>query len=82
MSGLIHSGDYGVLQRRAGRNTPRPSGQTTLADKISRFEECDIKIVRPGQSIELNGDDLRPTVSEGHGIESALIAALKTASRT
>ena len=39
--GLIHSGDYGVLQRRAGRNTPRPSGQTTLADKISRFEECD-----------------------------------------
>src|SRR6266513_649163 len=39
--GLIHSGDYRVLQRRAGRNTPRPFSQTTLADKISRFEECD-----------------------------------------
>jgi hypothetical protein len=39
--GLIHSGDYGVLQDPGGRNAPRPSGQTTLADKISRFEECD-----------------------------------------
>src|SRR6516165_11487812 len=38
---LIHSGNYGVLQRHGSRNVPRPSSQTTLADKISGFEEGD-----------------------------------------
>jgi hypothetical protein len=38
---LIHSGDDGVLRGPGGGNAPRPSGQTTFADKISRFEECD-----------------------------------------
>jgi len=39
--GLIHSGDDGILQGPGGRNAPRPSGQTTLADEISGFEERD-----------------------------------------
>ena len=39
--GLIHSGDDGILQGPGGRNAPRPSGQTTLADEISSFEERD-----------------------------------------
>jgi len=39
--GLIHSADDGILQGPGGRNAPRPSGEATLADKISGFEECD-----------------------------------------
>jgi hypothetical protein len=39
--GLVHTGDERVLQRPRGRNAPRTSGQTALADKISRLEECD-----------------------------------------
>jgi hypothetical protein len=39
--GLIHSGYYGVFHGPGGRNAPRPSGQTTLADEISGFEKRD-----------------------------------------
>jgi hypothetical protein len=36
--GLIQSRNYGVFHSPGGRNAPRPSGQTALADKISGFE--------------------------------------------
>jgi hypothetical protein len=37
--GFVDAGYYGVLQGPDGRNAPRPSGQTALADKISG--ECE-----------------------------------------
>jgi hypothetical protein len=37
--GLIHSGKRAVRQGPGGRNSPEPSGQTTLADEISGFAE-------------------------------------------
>jgi hypothetical protein len=38
---LIHSGNFGIFHGPGGRNALRPSGQTTLADKIAGFEQCD-----------------------------------------
>src|SRR5262245_47645799 len=39
--GLVQSGYHGVLHGPGGRNAPRPSGQTTLADEVSGLEEGD-----------------------------------------